>query len=160
MNGKEEQVAMWDSVQGGDEISIQDMDNQLEVLRELKDDYAAKDKVKKEAYAKLKEQEAKVIGMLERTNKKRYVSDYGNVTLVEELSVQTPKTPEQKRAFFNWIRENMGEEAHDVYMTVNSRTLNSLYKEQSEVAAANGEVLKIDGLSDPITVTKLSFRKA
>jgi hypothetical protein len=150
----------WDEVTESDEISVAEMDDNLAYLRKLKDDYAEKDKIKKEAYAVMKAQEEKVISMLERTGKKKYVSDSGTATRVDELSVKTPKTPEEKRAFFNWIRNNLGDQAHDIYMTVNSRTLNTLYKEQSEIAAAKGEVLKIDGLEDPITVTKLSFRKA
>lgn len=160
MNGKES-LNEWDQVQPIDsEISVQEMDEALAKLRDLKEDYAIKDKIKKEAYAMVKDQEEKVISMLERTGKRKYVSDCGTATKVDELSVKTPKTPEEKRAFFNWIKTNLGEDAHDIYMTVNSRTLNSLYKEQSEIAAARGEVLKIDGLEDPITVTKLSFRKA
>lgn len=153
------QLDVWDEINQG-EISVSEMDDNIAYLRKLKEEHAEVDKIKKEAYAKFKEQELKVIRMLEATGKKKYVSDAGQATLVNELSVQTPKTPEQKRAFFNWIRENMGDDAHDVYMTVNSRTLNSLYKEQSEVFAARGEVLSIDGINDPITVTKLSFTKA
>lgn len=154
-----EQLDMWDEINEGD-ISVSEMDANLAKLRELKEIHAEKEKAKKAAYAEYKAQEDKIIRMLEATGKRKYVSDAGQATLVNELSVQTPKTPEQKRAFFNWIRENLGEDAHDVYMTVNSRTLNNLYKEQSEVFAAKGEVLSIDGINDPITVTKLSFTKA
>jgi hypothetical protein len=155
------QTDYWDEVASeGTDISVAEMDDNLAYLRKLKEDHDEKSNAKKEAYAKLKEQEAKVISMLEKTGKKRYVSDAGNATLVQELSVQTPKTPEQKRAFFSWIERNLGEDARDVYMTVNSRTLNSFYKEQTELAAMRGEVLSVDGLEDPITVTKLSFRKA
>lgn len=150
----------WDDASGSTEISMQEMDRNLELLRELKEDHAQVDKLKKEAYAKYKAQEEKVIAMLEQSGKRKYVSDFGNVTITHELSVKTPKTPEQKRAFFNWIYENLGEEARDVYMTVNSRSLNSLYKEQAEIAASRGNVLSIDGLEEPTSVTKLSFRKA
>ena len=156
----EEQIKMWDEAAPTEEISVKEMDDNLAYLRKLKDEHAEVDKLKKEAYAKLKEQEAKVVDLLKRTGKKRYVSDFGNVTVIDELSVKTPKTPEEKRAFFSWIENNLGEQARDIYMTVNSRTLNSLYKEQSELAAQRGEVLTIDGLENPITVTKLSFRKA
>jgi hypothetical protein len=156
----EEQIKMWDEAAPTEEISVQEMDDNLAYLRKLKEDYAEKDKVKKEAYAVFKEQEAKVIGMLEKTGKRKYVSDAGNATLVHEMSVKTPKTPEEKRAFFNWIREHLGDDAHDIYMSVNSKTLNGLYKDQTEEFASRGEVLNIPGLEDPITVTKLSFTKA
>lgn len=156
----ETQVDVWDEIRPTEEISIKEMDDNLAHLRKLKDEYEEKSAESKMAYAKLKEQEAKVIDMLERSGKKKYVSDFGNATLVQELSVKTPKTPEQKRAFFEWVEKNLGEDARDVYMTVNSRTLNSFYKEQSQLAAERGEVLNIDGLEEPTSHTKLSFRKA
>lgn len=155
-----EQLGMWDELQATEEISVSEMDDNLAYLRKLKDDYAEKSKVAKESFAVMKEQEEKVINMLKATGKKKYISDAGQATLVDELSVQTPKTPEQKRAFFDWIRDNLGQDAHDVYLSVNSATLNKLYKEQTELYALRGEILTIDGLQEPISYTKLSFTKA
>jgi len=74
--------------------------------------------------------------------------------------VATPKSIEEKVAFFKWIEDNLGEETRDAYMTVSSASLNKFYQEQSDLAAERGEVLEIDGLQPPTSRSILSFRKA
>ena len=141
------------------EISVAEMDAALTKLRELKEDYSNKKKESDAAYREVKEQEAVVIQMLADCGKKKYISDAGKATLVEELTVTTPKTPEEKRAFFNWLLEHQGQDVHDHYLSVNSRSLNTLFKTLSEEYAQRGEVLEIDGLQPPASFTKLQFRK-
>lgn len=141
------------------EISVAEMDNALGLLRTLKEEYSTKKKESDEAYAKAKEQEATVIQMLKDCGKSKYVSDAGKAALVEELTVTTPKSPEEKRAFFNWLLEHQGQDVHDHYLSVNSRSLNTLFKNLNEEYAARGEVLEIDGLQPPSSFTKLQFRK-
>ena len=97
----------------------------------------------------------------EHSGKKTYIAEgFGRVTVKEELSVRTPKTPEDKQKFFDWLRNHMGEDAYYAYMTVNSRSLNSLYKQKVEEYGEQGKVLEIDGLESPSSFTKLSFTKA
>ena len=151
----------WDDSKPVAEISVEDMDNAVRELREAKDVYTEENNKVKELYARVKEAESKVIGLLQSANKSRYIVEgVGQITLSEMLSVQTPKTPEQKQAFFNWLREEMGEDGYLTYASVNANPLNSLYKQKVEEYGERGEVLEIDGLEAPTSYTKLSLRKA
>ena len=76
------------------------------------------------------------------------------------LQVLNIESPEQKEAFFNWLRENEGEDAYHAYMTVNSNTLNSFYNLKTREYGERGEILEIAGLDQPTEFSKLSLRKA
>jgi hypothetical protein len=143
------------------ELTIEEMDRYVKNLRELKDKYAEASAISKTLYAEVKEQEQKIIDNLKAAGKKRYILEgVGQISLTDGLSVQTPKTPEQKQAFFNWLREEMGEDGYLTYASVNSSSLNSLYKQKVEEYGERGEVLEIEGLEPPTSFTKLSLRKA
>jgi len=143
------------------DVTIEEMQEAVSQLRQAKDSYADKKAISEEAYSHVKEYEGKLIEMLEKTGQRTFeVTGIGKATVSTELSVKTPKTNEEKVAFFSWVKANMGQDAHDAYMTVNSRSLNTLYKQASEEAAARGEVLDIDGLEQPSSRSKLSFKKA
>lgn len=151
----------WNDEKPVAEISIEQMDNEIRKLRELKDQYSEASAKSKELNNVYKEQEHRVISLLQRAGKTRYVVEgVANINLQETLSVQTPKTPEQKQAFFNWLREEMGEDGYLTYATVNSNSLNSLYKQKVEEYGERGEVLDIEGLEPPTSYVKLSLRKA
>lgn len=142
-------------------IDIKMMDDAVKKVRELRDDYKAKKKASDDAHSMLKSSEAALISLMQRAEKKTYiVTGVGRVTISEELSIQTPKTREEKLAFFKWLAEHKGQEVADNYMTINSQSLNSLYGELTEEAAQKGEVLMVDGLGEPIVRTTLSLRQA
>jgi hypothetical protein len=102
-----------------------------------------------------------VIDVMEKEGKTSYTVDgVAKVTLSYDMSVQTPKTLDEKRAFFAWLEKNLGKEAAESYMTVNSITLNSLYNTLNSSYAERGEILEIDGLQPPTSRAKLSVRKA
>jgi len=143
------------------EISLTDMDNAIAKLRSAKDCYKDADRISKDLYKLVKEAEEQVIDMMERSGKKRYIAEgIGQVSISENLSVATPKTPEEKQAFFNWLKQEMGEDGYLTYASVNSASLNSLYKQKVEEYGARGEVLEIAGLQQPTSFNKLSLRKA
>lgn len=143
------------------EVSIDQMDQAVKRLREAK---SAKQKVDAEAKQigqEYKEAQYTVMTLMKEAGKSTYIAEgFGRVTVTEELSVRTPKSPEQKEAFFAWIKENMGEDAYYAYMSINSSSLNSLYKQKVEEYGEQGQVLNIDGLEEPTSFSKLSFTKA
>ena len=129
-------------------------------LRELRTAYDEANAVKKEKYDDYKRQEAMVIEALAEVGKDTYICEgVGRVTKVEKMAVRVPATPDQKKQFFNWLKENMGEDVATQYTSVNSQALNSLYNQLTEEYAQRGEVLNIDGLETPLTRIELSFRK-
>ena len=142
------------------EISIAEMTDAVEKLGGAKVIYQENKKIADSSYEVYKEAENKVMQLLEDSGLDTYtVTGVGKVTVSHQLSVQTPKTPEEKEAFFNWVRREMGEDSYYAYMTVNSQTLNSLYKNMVAEYGADGKVLNIDGLKPATTFTKLSFTK-
>lgn len=142
------------------EISINEMTEAVKTLRQAKEAY---DSIKKEsdaAYSCYKDAEIQVISMLQESGQSTFIADgLGRVTVSESLSVQTPKTPEEKQAFFDWLKKEMGDDGFWAYATVNSQSLNSLYKQKVNEYAAKGEVLEIEGLQPATSYTKLSFTK-
>ncbi len=141
-------------------LTLEEMDNMVAELKKLRVAYDESNAVKKEAYTAYKAQETKVIEALEQSGKDTYICEgIGRVTKVEKMAVRVPATPEQKVAFFNWLREHMGEDVATQYTSVNSQSLNSLYNQLTEEYALRGQVLDIDGLEPPVTRVELSFRK-
>lgn len=143
------------------EISLAAMDAAIVAMKTKREEYSAAKKISDGLHEEQRQLEAIVVSMLEQAGKTVYVCEgIGRVKVSYEMSVQTPKTPEEKLAFFAWLTANMGQEVSDAYLTVNSQSLNSLYNELSEEWARRGEVLSIDGLGQPIARTKLSLTKA
>lgn len=76
----------------------------------------------------------------------------------EKSSVTTPKTPEQKQELFEYLKEQ------GIFLevvSVNSQTLNALYKSLAEDAAADGILeFKMPGVGEPTTYTNLKLRRS
>lgn len=143
------------------QISLVQMDQAIQHVRDLEEKYKAAKEISDSHFAELSTAKEKVMDMLEQAEKTVYVAEgIGRATLSYEMSVQTPKTPSEKKAFFSWLTSKMGQDVADAYMTVNSQSLNSLYNSLTEEYASRGEILMIDGLNEPIARRKLSLRKA
>jgi hypothetical protein len=154
-----EQMEMWDKP--NEEISTSDLDQAVTFLRLAKDEYTSAKRISDEHHAAMKEREVTLMKLMERAGKEKYICEgVGLVTISKGLSVKTPKTPEQKEAFFNWLREHEGEDAYHAYMTVNSNSLNSFYNLKNREYGERGEILEIAGLDQPTEYSKLSLRKA
>ena len=141
------------------EISVKDITDKIEALREA--DTIAKEK--KAAYsvanAEVDSLKREVIEMLQSSGLKNFkIPGVATVSVVENLSVQTPKTHEDKEKFFAWLK-TQGEDMYLQYASVNSNSLNSLFKIKQEEYAENGEVLDIPGLGEPTSYITLSLKK-
>lgn len=103
------------------------------------------------------ELEVAFMAMLEATEKSSYHSEVGTLTITNRESVKTPKTNEEKEALFNWLKEK------GLYMevvSVNSQTLQRLYKDEKAAAEERGELFfRLPGVGDPVVNQFLSFRK-
>lgn len=142
-------------------ITLAQMDDAIAAVKRARDEYKEAKAISDSLHEEQKRLEAIVISMMEQVEKTVYVCEgVGRVHVGYEMSVQTPKTPEDKKAFFDWLRNNMGEDVADAYQTVNSQSLNSLYNSLTEEYAARGQILSIDGLGEPIARVKLSLTKA
>lgn len=140
-------------------VTTKQLDEQIEHLSMLRDRYQGMKSEASAAHLDMKNQEDRVMSMLEVADKKSYkVDGLCTVTRIDKLAVTTPKTTDAKMAFFKWIETKLGIDAMWAYTSVNSKTLNSLYNTQAEEYAERGEVLDIGGIELPTTRTTLSFR--
>lgn len=89
---------------------------------------------------------SKILLLLEAHNKNKWETNSGVFQIRERTSVRTPKTDEEKRKLFEWL-QNKGIFWSTV--SVNSNTLNALYKNQMEVAAQEGTDVVIPGVGEP-----------
>lgn len=74
-----------------------------------------------------------------------------------KTSVTTPKTVEQKRELFKFLQDSG---MFDEMVSVNSQTLNSLYKSLADQAAKNGVLdFKLPGVDEPTIYYNLKLRR-
>lgn len=101
--------------------------------------------------------ENKAQAMLENNDITSYKSKSGTVYVSYYESVKMPQTLEDKAQFFTWLKER---DLYDSMVTVNSQSLNSLYRKEKEAAEENGDLFfKIPGLNNITTSPRIGFRK-
>src|SRR3990167_8722461 len=137
----------------------------LEQLEKRVGDYA----LKKEAIRKKKEElellekeskfiEEELLSCMAQHGQTRYHSaSYGTIFRVDKFSVKVPKTPEERDAFFKYLKERG---LFESMITVNSQTLNSWHSEELAQAKLNGEIdFKVPGLNEVTLYSRLGLRK-
>lgn len=80
-----------------------------------------------------------------------------NFYIHETISVKTPKTQEARSAFFEFLKS---EGIFEDIISINSNTLNSLYKSYAEKALTENNVLEyiMPGIEPPSTFTSLRMK--
>lgn len=108
---------------------------------------------------KLSALEAKAVLYMEELGRDSFKSPAGNVSIVEKWRFSLPKTPEDKEAFFTYLK-NRG--VFDSLITVNSNTYNSFIQKEWEAAkeAGHGLDFQLPGVPQPTLYKQLSKRKA
>lgn len=106
--------------------------------------------------AKMKEQ---MVLFLKELGREKYATPLGTVSIKERWSVTTPKSPEDRAAFFNYLKEKG---LYEELVSVNSQTLNAFFRSEWDAAIEKGEAMtfKIPGLDNPKLFQDLSIRKA
>lgn len=127
---------------------------QREKVEEMKKALKEQDEVLDKIHAKL-------IEYLNEVGHASWKTEHGTITRVERWSVTVPKTLEEKALFFAYLKER---EMFDEMVTVNSKTLQSFYREEQEEAVRSGKVLletdfKIPGIGEPTMVQTISMRR-
>ena len=141
-------------------MDVKELDEKVKEVYQLREDYLGKKAESDDAHRLYKAKEQELISILESLDKKSYKLDgICNVVKVEKMSVPTPKSIEDKKKFFNWIKNNYGDDGFWSYMTINSQTLNSLYNNVTKEAQELGKEVNIEGLELPTARVNLSIRK-
>jgi hypothetical protein len=139
------------------------MDNTLKLLDSLvgeltsvREDLRILEQEKKTLNEKKSELEWKIMDHLEDAGLNKFDSAHGVFSFRYEESVKVPNTPEEREAFFRYLKE-VGD--YDEMITVNSRKLNSWFKAQREEHLEEGE-FKVPGLGEPSVYRVPSLRKS
>ena len=94
---------------------------------------------------------------LNHFEKSSYDSGFGRITVKNITSVSSPKDPESREHFFNYLKEKG---SFEDMISVNSKTLNSWYKQEMDTAIAEGRIdFQIPGLPEPYTKQTITFAK-
>lgn len=140
----------------GGEISVKDLDG-------LTAELLAQEKIKADVTAlltsinkKIMQLEQKCTLHLKELGRTEYKSDYGTLKIKERWTVSLPKTDLDKLEFFAWLKENG---IFERYATVNSMSLNSLFKAEWEQAKKEGNVLfSMPGIPAPKVFEQTEFK--
>ena len=134
-------------------VSLAEMDALVKAYKTARDIHTEKKSIADQAREEMEAIERKLLHVLESAGKASYiVNGVGLVSVVHKETVRVPQG-EDKFKFFEWIEKEYGKEGLEKYMTVNSQSLNSLFKMVRE------EGKTIAGIGEPSVQTTLSFRK-
>ena len=139
-----------------EETSIKEMELLCEEAYQLRHDVDQLEDAAKEKRAQLDELNSKILLLLEAHGKTSWQTPLASFDIRERVSVRTPKTDEEKRQLFEWL-QNKGIFWSTV--SVNSQTLNGLYKSELESAAHDGREFNIPGLQEPEIFKQIIIRK-
>jgi len=89
--------------------------------------------------------------------KTNYQSAFGLVEMRSRLSVKVPQSVEDKKALFAYL-DGKGAELGWEYFSINSQRLNSMYKQESEIAKEEGRDCKIPGVVDASEFSTIHFK--
>lgn len=151
---------MTDSEMWGQEpqaqVDLATLDKMVEDYRIARADYDTAKEAASKLYAVSEEKEKLLLDTLMAAGKSKYFVDgLGTVSVVNKYSFTTPKSPEEKEALFQYIRNKYGYETLIGYQSVNSQTLNSFAKKEMEEDAT----LQIPGLKEPTHSQEIRWTK-
>lgn len=137
------------------EVSTAELDNLITRYNEARAEYDAQKAISTDRFNVMESLKMEVIKLLQTAGKTKYEAEgIGKITLVDKLTVTTPKSMDEKVLFFGWIQKKFGDD-YLAYLSVNYQTLNSLYNNEIK---ETGEA--IPGLEQPTTTTELRFSKS
>jgi len=141
-------------------VDLVQMDEYVKKLVGIKEEYDRAKAVLDEVSERLESAKLFLIETLKAANKKSYkVDGVALLTVTQTPSVKVPAGLMEKVQFFEYLKSK-SEEAFLGLVSVNSKTLNSWYKQEFDAFAEQGKVgFKIPGLEEPSVRESLSIRK-
>lgn len=138
------------------QVNVEDLKLCVARIKELRSLEKKAGQAKSDVSAQLHAEEEKALAMLSDAELKNFRCDSGTIGMTERLSVKTPKLPEDRDAFFAYLRDRG---LFDQMISVNSATLNSFYKSEFEQAKERGDAeFKIPGINEETINIILTFR--
>lgn len=114
-------------------ITTEELDQRAKEYNEAWDQYEGAKEVASELYQRAIALEGKMVEAMEQAGKRKYhVEGVGTFSFTEKMSVQTPKTVEDKIKLARYLEEQGGKNYFWDKFSVNSNTLQPLYKAEFE----------------------------
>ena len=139
-----------------DDVTLATMEDLANRGFELRKDIENNRKAEKALQDELRQVKGKLLSYLAHFGLNKYASKSGNVFTKKTFSVRVPKDDESRDQFFNFLKE---EGIFGQLITVNSRTLNSLYNERLEQATEEGKSFNMPGIEPPTMFEDVNFKK-
>ena len=161
MDNKE--LDSWDEAISDGSVSTEELDEAIKAFKEQDAKYQEAAKAKTNEYNLLEEEKKKVLELFEKSGKSKYfVEGLGTAYRISKYQVTTPKTIEDKQKFFDYLKNNYGENFLMDKLGVHSATLNKVYNDALEAAKEEGKdvsLFNIPGIQEPQARISLGFRK-
>jgi len=140
-----------------DDITLSQLDELCLKLAELRgeiDEIKNKKTSLEQQYAEVSD---RIITHLTAHKKTKYETASGTFGITRRFSYKVPKTPEDREAFFNYLKSK---EVFEDLITVNSQTLNAYAKRELDNAIEEGHSdFEIPGIGEPSLYEKITIRK-
>jgi len=154
------------------EISLPELDALVERKIDLAFKKDAHKVVEKAINKEIADIDNDINEILKASGRDKFSHPRGNISIQYKESVKLPDTPEKREKLFGWLKQ---EKLYDEYITINSQSLNSLYKkykqdllntvdgtifeneDDKKVALANALNFKIPGIDTPSTYEKVGL---
>lgn len=138
-------------------ITVDQLTRQCQKIADLRWEESQLSMTKKKVTEELELAEKEMLEMLNQSGLKNFKSPVGTVSISHRTSVKTPKTEEDRQAFFEYLKSKG---LYDTMISVNSATLNSFYKAEFEEAKERGDDdFEIPGIKEVTIDQNLSFRR-
>lgn len=133
-----------------------DLNSLIEKIVELEEDIEAHKRVVKGLNEQLGLIENQAIEALTALNLTSVKHEKGTLILTTRFSVKNPATPEDKKAFYDYLKEK---QLFENMVSVNSNSLNAWYKAEMEAAKQSGDFgFKVPGIAEPSAYQQVSLR--
>lgn len=140
------------------EISINDIENLVAKLDAAEVDYETKKRIASEANEIYEGLRKEVLEILVKAGKDKYASNIGTISVVNTVRVKVPKGFSEKASLLEWLK-SQGDDMYLTYCTVNSQSLNSLYKKLFEEAEDKAS-FAIPGVEAPVSEQDIRVRRS
>lgn len=141
------------------QVTVADLDDLMKSIAEQEETIEAHKEVSTRMNKELAQLENRAVQYLKDLGREEYVSPYGKGAIEQKWRVNLPEDDIKKREFFDYLRAL---EIFDKYATVNSNSLNSLYRAEWEAAKQDGRGMEftMPGIGAPKVYEQFKFKPA
>lgn len=140
------------------ELTIKELDDLFKEALKLEDLHGELKEKAAKVWHEVEAIQIKISTALEQLGFEKFTFSVGNFSYKKVQSFQTPKTKDDKEAFKQWCSEQQIDDSN--MWSINHQTLNSLLKEQEELAADRGDFeFNVPGIQKGAVTTKITMKQ-